>query len=178
MAFGAGAHDLEFKKNHIATYVFEGFAVVDGKEDVPVLETKPETEVVVPDETVPETSQPEVPAEKGELTVAVEGGTVKSWVVVGDVTAIYIAANNNIPPVLWLSEKVDEATMAVITEALNADADAKVVFGFGDHKIEYQHNKNKTKSVTYSFEDTSASKSASAVDATEVKKNNKNKKNK
>ena len=46
MAFGAGAHDLEFKKNHIAAYVFEGFAVVDVEEEI----VTPETNVTVPEE--------------------------------------------------------------------------------------------------------------------------------
>ena len=46
MAFGAGAHDLEFKKNHIATYIFEGFAVVEVEKEI----VTPETNVTVPEE--------------------------------------------------------------------------------------------------------------------------------
>ena len=78
-----------------------------------------------------------------------KGGKVKSWTVVGDVTAIYIAANGKVPAVIWLSAEVDEATLETIIEALDADPNAEIVIGFGEHKIEYQQNKNKTKTVTY-----------------------------
>ena len=87
------------------------------------------------------------------LNVTVDGADIASWTITEDgVTAVYIAANGKVPAVIWTSEEVGEATMAVVTEELGADADAKIVSGFASHKIEYQHNKNKTKTVTYTFE--------------------------
>ena len=71
---------------------------------------------------------------------------------VDGITAVYVAANGKVPAVIWTSEEVtDEAVMAAIIEALGADEDAKVVFGFGAHSIQYQQNKKKTKTVTYTF---------------------------
>ena len=138
IAFGGGAHKLEFKKNKFVTYQFDGVAAVSVSEATKAVETKPaETEPVVAEPV---------------LAVNVKGANVASWTVNGDITAIYIAAKDKVPAVIWTSAEVDEATLTAIAAELGADAEAKVVSGLGTHEIEYQHNKNKTKTVTYTFE--------------------------
>ena len=136
VAFGAGEHELEFKKNKFVTYTFAG------------------CDAVVKDEVIEE-STPDTNVDSSEeptLNVAVTGAEITSWTIEGDVTAIYIAANGKVPAVIWTSKEVGTEDMATIRNALGADADAKTVFGSGTHTIEYKHNKNKTKTVSYTFE--------------------------
>ncbi|MBQ5671400.1 MAG: VWA domain-containing protein, partial [Oscillospiraceae bacterium] len=149
IAFGAGDHDLEFKKGKFVTYTFTGFDVVTN-----VTKSVENEEVPAPSPVVtPETPAP-APEAKGELTVDVEGADITSWTVKGDVTAIYIAAKSKIPAVVWTSEEV--ADMTEIIEELGAPEDATIVFDFGEKTIEYNQNKNKKASVVYTFIDLKA----------------------
>jgi hypothetical protein len=158
IAFGAGEHDLEFKKNKFVTYTFTGEEVntETGKsEETKPEETKPEEtkpEETKPEETKPEETKPEEPiVVEPTLNYTVKETDIASWTVVDGVTAIYIAANGKIPAVVWTSVEVDDSVLESIVEELGADSDAEYVYGLGAHKIEYKHNKNKTKTVTYTF---------------------------
>lgn len=152
IAFGEGAHELEFKKNKFATYVFGNGEVVLPEEDQQIDEPAVETTEPTVESTSPtvEETVPEEPA--AELNVTVKGAEVASWIAEGDVTAVYIAASGKVPAVIWTSEEVDAETMAAFIEALDAEEDATVLVGYGAHEIQYQHNKNKVKTVTYTFE--------------------------
>lgn len=145
IAFGAGDHDLEFKKNKFVTYTFEGgSAVIDDEMDMEEEIAEPETTPAEP-ETMPEAKEP-------TLNVAVDGAEVASWLITDEgVTVVYIAAEGKVPAVIWTSKEVN-GDMADIINELGADTDAEIISGEGSHKIEYQHNKNKKKTVTYTFE--------------------------
>ena len=164
IAFGEGAHQLEFKTNKFVTYYFNAGEVVIGEENKPSVDAP-----VVDEPTVDESVEPETPAvEEPVLDVAVTGAEVESWTKVDGITAVHIAANGKVPAVIWTSKEVDETSMAAIIEKLGADSDAKTVFGFGDQKIEYQHNKNKNKTVTYTFEAIEAAQESEDEPAEEV----------
>ena len=196
--FGEGDHELEFKKGKFVTYTFAGdIANVDVKEEAKeeakdeVIETTPvettpvettpaetapvettpvETTPVetTPVETTPAEPEKEPEAPKGELKVKVEGGKVKNWTVINGVTGIYIEANGKIPAVIWTSVKVEGAALDAFIEALGADAENEVLFGFGEHKVEYQHNKNKTKTVTFTFTNLAQEEPAPAAEVAET----------
>lgn len=152
IAFGAGDHTLEFKKNKFATYTFTGAKAAINDEpadefvDDPVVEEIPEE----PEVMDPEVEEPIV--EEPVLIYAIKGTEITSWAVMDGVTAIYVAAEGKIPAVVWTSVEVDEAVLAAFLEMLDADEDAVQLYGVGAHKIEYQQNKNKVKTVTYTFE--------------------------
>ncbi len=152
VAFGAGEHTLEFKKNKFATYTFSvGNAIITGGKVENNAVKEPTVDIPADTTKEPTVEIPEDTAEEPTLNYTVKGAEVASWTIKDDVTAIYIAANGKVPAVIWTSKEVDDETMAVIIKDLNADNSAKTVSGTGSHKIEYQQNKNKTKTVTYTF---------------------------
>ena len=149
--FGDGECTWEFKSGKKVTYTFSGAGAVINKDtsDVPVVEPEIEDTPVVED-TVVDIPVVEPEVVEPTLNYTLSGGSIKNWVVVDGVTAIYVEANGKIPAVIWTSEKVDDKAMNKIVEALGADADVKIS-GEGKHTVEYQQNKNKTKTVTYTF---------------------------
>ena len=189
IASGMGEHSYIFKGGKTITYTFAGdIANVDVKEEIkeevienteattPSEPAVPEVEAPKPETPKPEAPKPEAPkpeapkpeAPKGELTVKVEGGKVKNWTVINGVTGIYIEANGKIPAVIWTSVKVEGAALDAFIEALGADAENEVLFGFGEHKVEYQHNKNKTKTVTFTFTNLAQEEPAPAAEVAET----------
>ncbi len=149
--FGDGECTWEFKRGKKVTYTFSGAGAVINKDtsDVPVVEPEIEDTPVVED-TVVDIPVVEPEVVEPTLNYTLSGGSIKNWVVVDGVTAIYVEANGKIPAVIWTSEKVDDKAMNKIVKALGADADVKIS-GEGKHTVEYQQNKNKTKTVTYTF---------------------------
>ena len=155
IAFGAGDHELEFKKNKFVTYTFTG-KEVETEVDTPVVDEpvvdEPVVDEPVVDEPVVNTPVVEEPAVK-TLNYEVKGAKITSWTVVDGITAIYIKGSGKVPSVLWTSEKAEGMTLINILVELDLlnNLPEYQFDTVGAHTFHYEQNKKKTVSVTYTF---------------------------
>ncbi|MBE6892264.1 MAG: VWA domain-containing protein [Ruminococcaceae bacterium] len=153
IAFGAGDHTLEFKKNKFATYRFNGSFEIVGEE--PVADEYVVDESVVEEPTVNEPVADEFVVEaptpiktKKVYINGVEAKAENTKVVAVDCLAVYVPAEGKVPAFIWVENP------GFTTEAVAAfGADSSITVASGNKvDIKYQHNKNKTKTASYTFE--------------------------
>ena len=129
-----------------------GVITLKVKVDAPVEEpTEPETPAEEP--AAPETpvEEPTAPVEEPAPHVyTVKGAVEAGRKTIGNITVIYIAADGDMPAVIWASEKLDDATVDALIIEFGADPDAKFIYGVGVFVIEALTDPTKT--VTYTFE--------------------------